>query len=120
MPTYDKGFIFGSPDFAGDGFVRQAAAHLGPSDVVLVHGSNILAFSIFSFSGARLARFDDPTLRKNDLRIRFFDLAARWDRQMASGGFPPDFIVAPATEMGPATVVARGLYEGTEYVLAKT
>jgi hypothetical protein len=120
MPTHDKGFIFGSSDFSGDGFVRQAAAHLGPSDVVLVHGSNILAFSMFSFSGARLARFDDPTLPKNDLRIRFSDLAARWDRQMARGGFRPDFIVAPATEMGPAPVVARGPYEGTEYVLVKT
>jgi hypothetical protein len=120
MPTYDKGFIFGSPDFAPDGFVRQAASHLGPTDVVLVDGSNILAFSLFSFSGARLARFDDPTLRKNDLRIRFMDLATRWDQQMARGGFRPDFTVAPVTEMGPAPVVARGLYQGVEYVLVKT
>jgi hypothetical protein len=120
MPTYDKGFIFGSPDFAPDGFIRQAAAHLGPSDVVLVHGSNILAFSLFSFSGARLARFDDPTLRGNDLRIRFPDLAAAWDRRMAHGGFRPDYVVALASEMGAGPVVARGLYQGSEYVLVKT
>jgi hypothetical protein len=117
MPTFDKGFIFGSPDFAPSGFIRRAASHLGPSDVVLVHGSDILAFSIFSFSGARLARYDDPTIPNNDLRIRFPDLGARWDRRMAQGGFRSDFTVVRATEGGPAPVVARGPYQGEEYVL---
>jgi hypothetical protein len=119
LPTYDKGFIYGSPDFAPDGFIRRAAAHLGPSDVVLVHGSNILAFSIFSFSGARLAAFDDPTLPRNDLRIRFPDLADRWDHQMAHGGFVPDFTVAPASQAPPGRVLARGLYQAAEYVLTR-
>jgi hypothetical protein len=119
LPTYDKGFIFGSMDFAPQGFVRRAASHLGPSDVVLVHGSEILAFSIFSFSGARLARFDDPTIPNNDLRIRFPDLAAKWDRRMADGGFRWDFTVAPASEAGGGPVEARGLYQGEEYVLIR-
>jgi hypothetical protein len=119
MPTYQAGFIFGSPNFAPDGFVRQAAAHLGPSDVVLVHGSSILALSIFSFSGARLARFNDPAVSHNDLRIRFPELAARWDHQMANGGFHADFTAVPASEAGPAPVVARGLYKGEEYVLIR-
>ncbi|HEX3327030.1 MAG TPA: hypothetical protein VHV50_08550 [Actinomycetota bacterium] len=119
LRTHDEGFIFGSPNYSADGFVRQAASHLGPSDVVLVHGSTILGLAMFSFSGARLATYEDPTLSHNDLRIRFPDLAAKWDRQMALGGFRPDFTVARADEVGPARVVARGLYQGGEYVLVK-
>jgi hypothetical protein len=87
--------------------------------VVLVHGSSILALSIFSFSGARLARFNDPTVSHNDLRIRFPELAARWDHQIKNGGFHADFTALPAREAGPAPVVARGLYKGEEYVLIK-
>ncbi|MDP9222886.1 MAG: hypothetical protein M3P18_03350, partial [Actinomycetota bacterium] len=121
LATNGKGFIYGSPDFAPGGFVRRAAAHLGPSDVVSVHGSQILKFSLFSFSGVRLANYDDPTLASNDLRIRFSDLARRWDRRMADRGFDANFRVVPATEAGAgAPVVARGLYEGIVYVLLRS
>ena len=119
LTNHEKGYIFGSPNYSADGFVRQAASHLGPSDVVLVHGSNILGFAMFSFSGARLATYEDPTLSHNDLRIRFPDLAARWDQQMARGGFRPDFTVVQADEAGPAPIVVRGLYQGAEYVLIR-
>jgi hypothetical protein len=119
LRAHAKGYIFGSPNYSADGFVRQAASHLGPCDVVLVHGSNILGFAMFSFSGARLATYEDPTLSHNKLRIRFPELAAKWDRQMAHGGFRPDFTVVRADEMGPARVVARGLYQGGEYVLVR-
>ena len=74
---------------------------------------------MFSFSGASLATYEDPTLSHNDLRIRFPYLAETWDRQMALGGFRPDFTVARADEVGPARVVARGLYQGGEYVLVR-
>jgi hypothetical protein len=114
-----KGYIFGSSNYTPDGFVRQAASHLGPSDTVLVHGSNILAFAMFSFSGARLAAYEDPTLRRNDLRIRFPDLAAGWQQQMAAGGFRPDFTVVRADEAGAAPVVARGVYQRVEYALVR-
>ena len=119
LPLDAEGYIFGSSNYTGGGFVREAASHLGPSDTVLVHGSNILAFAMFSFSGARLAAYEDPTLRRNDLRIRFPDLAVGWQQKMADGGFRPDFTVVRADEAGPGSVVARGVYQQVEYALVR-
>jgi hypothetical protein len=80
----------------------------------VVQGSNDLAFVLFQFSGVRLAEYDDPRLVGNELRIRYEELAERWDEQMANGGFEPDYVVRPG--LAPDTLVT-GEYEGRTYSL---
>lgn len=109
------GFAYGQTDVrADDGFLRRAADALGPQDVVLVEGSDELAFLLFQLSGVRLADYDHPDLERNDLRIRFADLARRWEERMAAGGFPPDFTVVEGSH---ADAVASGTFDDRRWSL---
>jgi hypothetical protein len=91
--AHRKGYIYSRPALGPGSFVRDAATELDPADIVRVDGSTGLAFALFAFSGVRLARYDDDRLVGNDLRIRYADLARRWDLRMASGGYDPDYRV---------------------------
>lgn len=93
LRSHTEGFDYAEPDLARDAFVRRAAAHLGPRDVVQVEGSDPLAFYLFQFSGTKLATYDDPRLIGNELRIRYADLAEQWDRRVLGDGFEPDYYV---------------------------
>ncbi|HVM33784.1 MAG TPA: hypothetical protein VM784_00360 [Actinomycetota bacterium] len=95
----DGGFVFGRDDFGSDGFARRAAGHLRSADVVDVDGSSLLAFLMFSFSGARIAEYDDQRLEGNDLRIRYADLADAWNRRMAAGGFDATWRIVPLEDL---------------------
>jgi hypothetical protein len=97
----DEGYQFARYDMVPGSFVRRAAGRLDSGDVVLVKDSDFLGLMLFSFSGARLAEYDNAQLDNNDLRIRFSDLAQRWDEQMAAGGFDPDYTVVPAEDVPP-------------------
>lgn len=99
----DDGFVFGRDDFRSDGFVRRAAGRLRSADVVDVDGSSLLAFLMFSFSGARIAEYDDRRLRGNDLRIRYADLADAWNRRMAEGGFDATWRIVPLEDLPPGS-----------------
>jgi hypothetical protein len=114
------GFGYTGPDFERDGFVARAAAHLDPDDVVAVEGSCALDLLLFQFSGARVANFADGRLPSNDARIRYADLARRWDHRMANGGFAADYAAVPESLAHAADeVVARGDFGGTAYVLVR-
>ena len=101
-----QGYTYDRPDLAPSGFARRAAARLSPSDVVAVRGEggDRLAFLLWQLSGAKLADYDDPERASNDLRIRYKELAERWDRRSRRGGFRPTVIVRevdpPAGEYG--------------------
>ncbi|HZJ52325.1 MAG TPA: hypothetical protein VFF07_16125 [Actinomycetota bacterium] len=101
-----QGFTYDRPDLAPDAFARTAAARLSPSDVVRVQGDggDRLAFLLWQLSGARLAGYDDPERSSNDLRIRYAELAERWDRRNRGGGFRPTVVIRqvdpPAGEYG--------------------
>ena len=101
-----QGFTYDRPDLASDGFARTAAARLIPSDVVSVQGSggDRFAFLLWQLSGAKLAGYDDPERDSNDLRIRYAELAERWDRRIRRGGFRPTVVIRqvdpPAGEYG--------------------
>ncbi|HYY44251.1 MAG TPA: hypothetical protein VE975_03580 [Actinomycetota bacterium] len=116
---HEHGYVFTGRDYAPGGFVRRAAAHLGPDDVVLAQGSNLLGFLLFQYSGARVARYDDTRLARNDLRIRYARLASAWDARMVHGGFRADYIARPRSGVDDARVVASGTYRGEIYVLLK-
>jgi hypothetical protein len=82
------GFVYGSDDFQDPGsFLRRAASHLDPDDVLELPiddpEASVLGFHLFELSGARLVGYDNPLLDGNDLRIRFADLAERYDRYVA-------------------------------------
>jgi hypothetical protein len=118
IETHDGGYLYNRPDFDADAFVPRASDHLDASDVVYVRDSDFLAFLLFSFSGARLAAYDDDRLDRNDLRIRYADLAGRWDEQMADGGFDADYTVVRAGEAGHgAEPVVRGRFRNEQWVL---
>lgn len=123
MEEGKDGYPYVKPDLAGDGFVRRAADLLGPGDTLRVDGPprvrDRLGFQIFSFSGVRLARFDDPRLDSNDLRIRYKDLARRWDLSALEGGYEADYIALPEQSNPGAETVARGTYGGVVWVLMK-
>lgn len=118
MKGEHDGFSYGSENLARGSFIDKAADVLDPDDVVTVPSDHNLAFLLFQFSGCRLAEYDDERLDGNDLRIRYRDLAERWEERMAADGFRPDYIVLPE---GAATqrVVVRGEYEGETWVMLK-
>lgn len=126
-----SGFLYGSDDFQSEGsFLRQAAEHLGPDDVVLVLDSDPLAFHLFELSGVRLAAYDHPNLDTNDLRIRYSELADKWQTRMSAKPFTPTYIAAPVdSEFGrniaPGTSgvgideILRAPYAGEEWLLVE-
>ena len=116
---HKDGFIYGSEDVAPESFVDRASALLDPDDVVSVAGSDKLAFLLFEYSGCRLAAYDEPGLAHNDLRIRYKNLAAEWDQRMAGEGFRPDYIALPAATRPGQLYLAKGLFEGEQWVLLK-
>jgi hypothetical protein len=114
------GFAYGRPEVASESFLVRAAARMDPTDVVEVRGPPALAMRIWQYSGARLAAYDDPRLEGNELRIRYRDLAAAWDRRMDRGGFRADLIVLSAERIAPgARVLARGPYGGRDWALVR-
>jgi hypothetical protein len=96
-----SGFPFGASSFDPGAFIARAALHLSPDDVVAVRGASsenaagLLAFTLFDDSGVRLARYDNPKLPTNDLRIRYRDLARKWGHHSATGPYEPDYLVLP-------------------------
>ncbi|HEX2049858.1 MAG TPA: hypothetical protein VHJ34_04395 [Actinomycetota bacterium] len=115
-----KGFVYTRPALGPGSFVRRAAARLGPDDVVRVEGSNGLAFALFEFSGVRLARYDDDRLDGNDLRIRYADLAARWDARAARGRFDADYVVRHPLLAPPGSeFLVEGVYGHERWVLMR-
>jgi len=113
------GFVFGSPQLERGAFLRRAAAHLSADDVVEVEDSEALAFLLFAFSGARLASFDDPRAERNDLRIRFADLAEAWDERMRTAGFDAGWRVLPADEVDLRRPVELGWFAGRRWALIR-
>jgi len=120
----DHGFIYNRPEFAEGSFVMNAAEVLGPADVVEAPAGadNVLGFWLFQFSGVRVTGHDDPRYLGNELRIRYQDLARRYARVMASGGFDADYVAVPevhAVKAGVAgeSVLAEGSFGGRPWVL---
>ena len=126
MQHNEGGYVYGAGDLNEDSFIQRAAARLDPDDVVLVRDdsreANALAFHLFSFSGARLAAYDDPRLQSNDLRIRFLDLARSWEERSAAGSFDVDYVVRPLAESrANGVLLTNGLegdFAGRRWVLA--
>ncbi|MDQ3532619.1 MAG: hypothetical protein M3456_09675, partial [Actinomycetota bacterium] len=116
----EAGWVYASPDLAAGSFLRRAAAHLDPDDIVRVRGSDELAWALWQFSGVRLAAYDDPTLEGNDLRVRFAGLARAWDRRMAAGGFSEDYLVLRADALtGGREILEEGTYGGRRWALTQ-
>ena len=117
------GFPYNTAHLNNDSFVRRATGHLGPDDALRVEGppgvTERLAFHLFSFSGVRLAEFDDPRLGENDLRIRYEDLAGEWDLLIKSGGYKADYVIYRKDHGFDGDVVTRGEYGGLTWVLVK-
>lgn len=120
---HSSGYAYRRADVDEGSFMRRAAAHLDPDDVVTVKGPsperNTLAFYLFSFSGVRLGAFDDPRLGHNDLRIRYRDLARSWDRQVGGAGFAADYEVRPASG-SEQDALELGQFDGVTWVLEDT
>jgi hypothetical protein len=118
IATDDAGYLYARPDFNDDAFVPTVAHRLHSTDVIEVEGSNFLGFLLFSFSGARLASYDDARLANNDLRIRYEALARRWDERIAGEGFDPDYKIMPASH-APDDVepIVTGMFREEEWVL---
>ena len=114
------GFSYSTAGLQPGSFVHAVAARLDPDDVVAVEGGDgrgeSLAFHLFSFSGVRLATYDDPRLTGNDLRVRYRDLARIWNDRINQGGFDPDFIVRPGGGPGLET----GRFGGRTWTLTAT
>lgn len=115
------GFEYAGRDFAHGSFVREAGEVLSPDDVVSVTGSDDLAWALFQTSGARLARYDDPRFDRNDLRIRFAELAAEWDERVGGRGFEASHTVAPIGASGPVLgeQLLIGDFRGERWVLTE-
>jgi hypothetical protein len=111
----EEGYVYGDGPFAPGSFVREAAAELGPDDVLRVEGSTHLAYAIFQLSGVRLSTYDDPRFEHNDLRIRYKELAEEWDEVVAAGGFRPGYVVRPGEASGDA--LASGTYGDESWIL---
>jgi peptidoglycan/LPS O-acetylase OafA/YrhL len=119
ISSRESGYEYTRSDLGPGSFVRRTAALLDPSDVVLVEGSDELAFYLFQLSGVRIAEFDDPRLEGNDLRIRYKDLAESWDASMANLGFDPDYLVVAAPSGPVPNAVVAGEFAGHKWVLLK-
>ena len=115
LRSHTEGFDYAEPDLARDGFVRRAAEHLDPDHVVEVQGSDEMAFLLFQFSGTKLATYDDARLVGNELRIRFSDLAERWNARVAGDGFEPDYVVRRVA--GAGTALEQGTFDGQAWEL---
>lgn len=116
----DGGFVYSAPDLRSGSFVRSAASHMGPGEV-LDCDEDALAFLLWQFSGVRLADYDDPRLDGNDLRIRYADLAAAWEERRAGEGFERDWLAVKESDAPPGAVpVARGTYRGEVWLLLRT
>jgi hypothetical protein len=120
----DEGWIYASADLQRPSFfVTRAADVLGPDDVVRVEGSDRLAFLLFQFSGVKLAAFDDPQLESNDLRIRYEELAAAWDRRVSGPGFEADFVAHRPRSLvpfgGPLRDPPWAPFEGRDWILVR-
>ncbi|HJR44495.1 MAG TPA: hypothetical protein VJ927_02725 [Actinomycetota bacterium] len=111
------GFVYADDDLAPGSFLRRTAAYFGPSDIVEVQGNDELGFLLFQLSGTKLATFDDPRLVGNELRIRYADLAAAYDRTMASGGFEADYMILPAPDGAYSRALVRGSFDGRDWIL---
>lgn len=115
------GFVYSDPEIRErTSFLRRAAGRMAADDLLLVEGSDELAFFAFQFSGVRLATYDDPGLAGNDLRIRYRDLAAAWDARMRSSGFgPPDFLLRSAAAPAPPgrPILEEGIFRGQAWAL---
>jgi hypothetical protein len=121
MADNKDGYPYGKSDFDENSFVRRAAAELGPEDTIRVEGRqgirDLLAFHIFSFSGVRLADFDDPRLESNDLRIRYEDFAKEWDQTVAEGRFRAAYVIEPTAAFLNKSGLVRGSFGGLTWVL---
>ena len=117
----EAGFVYAGPSFGVRSLVDRADRVLGPDSVIEVEPGGNLGLILFQFTGARLASFDDPRLSGNDLRIRYEDLAERWDRAMATSGFTPDHLARPSAEgiTGCELPVARGFHLGEDWVVVR-
>ncbi|MDQ3914326.1 MAG: hypothetical protein M3323_03205 [Actinomycetota bacterium] len=119
LDEHHAGYVYGSDDFAPGSFVREAARVLGPDDVV-AGGTDEVRWALFQMSGARLAAYDDPRLDGNDLRIRYAELARRWDEAVAAGGFTPTHSIVPGFAGEHAgRVVAQGKFGGAIWLLTE-
>ncbi|HYN37380.1 MAG TPA: hypothetical protein VEV82_10455, partial [Actinomycetota bacterium] len=116
----EESYPYRSENLDEGSFVRRAAERLDPKDTLLVEGpprvGDSLAFHIFSFSGVQLAEYDDPRLDRNDLRIRYSDLAREWDRITSSLGYEPDYVIAPEGAEAPGEILDRGDYAGRTWI----
>lgn len=119
MQSGSAGFQYGGRDLRPDSFARRAAAYLGPDEIVEVRGNDELAFLLFQLSGTRLATYDDPRLQGNDLRIRYAELAARYDEAMAGEGFRATFMVLPAPDGAYDRALVRGSFQGEDWILVQ-
>ncbi|MFN2586783.1 MAG: hypothetical protein ABR613_01510 [Actinomycetota bacterium] len=113
------GYVYGGDDYERGSFVREAARVLGPDDVV-AGGTDEVRWALFQMSGARLAAYDDPRFDGNDLRIRYAELAERWDEAVAAAGFTPTHVIVGGFVAPHAgRVVARGEFGGQTWVLTE-
>ncbi len=119
MVAEEEGFAYGGRDYNESSFARRAANKLTPHDVVQVQGSDHLAFVLFQLSGVRLANYDDPRLKNNDLRIRYQDLAARWDAEMGAGGFEANYLVLPDPDPSRYDPIVVGTFQGQVWSLVR-
>jgi hypothetical protein len=123
IETGDEGWIYASKDVQPGSFVRRAAEILGPQDVVRVDGADRLAFLLFQYSGVKLADYDHPQLESNDLRIRYAELAAVWERRVAGPGFQADFVVRRPRSLippgGPISEPSWAPFEGRDWIIVR-
>jgi hypothetical protein len=115
----DEGFVYAGSDVQSGSFVQDSARLLGPDDIVRVDGSDRLAFTLFQFSGVKLADYDDPRFDRNDLRIRYQDLASEWDAQIAAGGFTENFRVLPDPDPSRYEPLVTGEFDGQTWSLVR-
>ena len=118
-----EGFVYGSPDYAEGSFAQRVSSHFGPDDTVQViaeggAAERQLAFSLFGFSGVRLAGYNDPRLAGNDLRIRYADLAREYDERTANDNFEVDYAVV-LIEEATEEPLETGTFAGREWALVR-
>jgi hypothetical protein len=119
---HERGYLYSRPDLRDGAFVREAAEFLSAGDVVRTEGSDFLGFLLWQMSGARLSTYDDDRLDGNDARIRYKELAERWDERMASGGFEADYVAVRAADApdGADALVSGNFRDETWVLIAAT